>query len=122
MSLRNKNLISSSKKDDGIQQLSSQTKPPKVEDIKNDISNNSLRPAVPAHVIIKLLGFTFAMIIAPISCYFLTISNIFGGNSTYAGATAAIVANLVLVAYIIVAFKEDQDEASGGTQENKKQK
>lgn len=114
MSLRNKNHISSSKKDDGNQQLS------KVEDSKNDINNNSLRPAVPAHVIIKLLGFTLAMIVGPISCYFLTINNIFGGNSTYAGATAAFAANLVLVFYIIVAFKEDQDEVLGGTQEKKK--
>lgn len=33
------------------------------------------------------------------------------GNSTYAGATAAIIANIVLVGYVVVAMMEDQSEA-----------
>lgn len=36
------------------------------------------------------------------------------GNSTWAGATAAIMANVVLVAYVIVAMKEDQGERLEG--------
>ena len=32
------------------------------------------------------------------------------GNSTWAGATAAIIANVVLVAYVIVAFRDDESE------------
>lgn len=32
------------------------------------------------------------------------------GNSTLAGATATVMANVVLVAYVIVAMKEDQSE------------
>jgi len=38
---------------------------------------------------------------------------ILGGNSTYAGASAAMMANVVLVAYVVVAFRSDgyKDEA-----------
>lgn len=32
------------------------------------------------------------------------------GKSTWAGAAAAIMANLVLVAYVIVAFRDDESE------------
>ncbi|KAJ8069624.1 hypothetical protein OCU04_000061 [Sclerotinia nivalis] len=72
---------------------------------------SNIAPAVPAHIIYKLLGFTLAMVIIPISSYFLTLNSIFRGNSTFAGATAAIMANVVLVGYVIVAMKEDQSEA-----------
>ncbi|KAJ9615430.1 vacuolar ATPase assembly integral membrane protein vma21 [Cladophialophora chaetospira] len=71
-------------------------------------------PAVPAAVIYKLLGFTAAMICIPIGSYFLSVNTIFKGksirNASYAGAFAAILANVVLVAYIIVAMREDQSE------------
>ncbi|KAI9731494.1 MAG: vacuolar ATPase assembly integral membrane protein vma21 [Cirrosporium novae-zelandiae] len=89
---------------------------------------SDIAPAVPAIVIFKLLAFTFAMFSAPIGAYYLTLNSLFKGlriplllvllrpsltgvgNATFAGATAAVVANLVLVAYIIVAMKEDQSE------------
>ena len=32
------------------------------------------------------------------------------GNSTLSGAMAAIMANVVVVAYVIVAYREDQSE------------
>lgn len=49
----------------------------------------------------------------------LTLTN--PGNSTYAGATAAIVANIVLLSYVVVAFNDDKSEreadlASGAIQ------
>ncbi|KAJ9164588.1 hypothetical protein NKR19_g1206 [Coniochaeta hoffmannii] len=82
---------------------------------------SSIAPAVPTDVILKLLAFTFAMIVAPIGSYFLTVDMVFGGNSTYAGALAAIVANVVLVGYVVVAMREDQSERQGGgTKEGKK--
>ena len=32
------------------------------------------------------------------------------GNATFAGATAAVMANVVLIAYVVMAMKEDQSE------------
>jgi vacuolar ATPase assembly integral membrane protein VMA21 len=56
------------------------------------------------------------MVASPLATYYLTASTIFIGNATYAGAAAAVAANLVLIAYIAVAIKEDsadRAEASG---------
>lgn len=93
----------------------------------------------PSDVIFKLLAFTLAMIVVPIGSYFATVNTVFrgkvffspilfflhippppkkvlttykplSGNSTFAGATAAIMANVVLIAYVIVAMREDQSE------------
>lgn len=61
-------------------------------------------------VINKLLIFTALMVIAPLGVYFATANTIFAGNNTWAGALAALTANVVLFAYIIVAFREDQGE------------
>lgn len=72
--------------------------------------HTSTAPAVPAHVIYKLLAFTFAMIVVPIGSYFVTVNTIFSGNSSLAGGLAAVVANVVLVGYIIVAMREDQSD------------
>jgi len=73
-------------------------------------------------VIYKLLGFTFAMVVGPIGTYFLTVDTVFGGNSTWAGATAAIMANVVLIGYVIVAFQEDQSEALEAAEKEKESK
>lgn len=61
-------------------------------------------------VIVKLLIATFLMVAAPISVYFLTAGTIFSDNKSWAGATAAVTANVVLIGYIIVAVMEDQGE------------
>lgn len=44
------------------------------------------------------------------------------GNSTYAGATAAITANIVLVAYVVVAMREDQADKTEAIEKRKLRK
>ncbi|PNP42952.1 hypothetical protein TGAM01_v201590 [Trichoderma gamsii] len=72
---------------------------------------SNISPAVPNDVIFKLLGFSAAMIIVPIGSYFATVHTVFNGNSSMAGGMAAVLANVVLISYIIVAMKEDQTES-----------
>ncbi|KAK8050259.1 Vacuolar ATPase assembly integral membrane protein VMA21 [Apiospora phragmitis] len=71
---------------------------------------SNISPAVPMDVIVKLLAFTLAMIVVPIGSYFATVNTLFKGNSTFAGALAAVMANVVLIAYVVVAYNEDQSD------------
>lgn len=103
----------------------------------------SSQATVPKSVVAKLLGFTFAMVTVPIGSYFLTVDTIFKGtlrsphpclplfltpanayplgNSSLAGGLAALLANVVLVGYVIAAMNEDQkDLRTGKIEETKK--
>ncbi|MCJ1300359.1 vacuolar ATPase assembly integral membrane protein vma21 [Hypocenomyce scalaris] len=96
------------------------------KDVRNtftpDASKESdITPAVPAAVIYKLLGFTAAMVAGPIGTYFLTLNTVFGGNPTFAGAAAALMANVVLITYVVVAMKEDQSEKMAADEKAKKE-
>ncbi|EOR03602.1 hypothetical protein E3P92_02194 [Wallemia ichthyophaga] len=55
----------------------------------------------------KLIAFSLALVLLPISVYFVSLNRIFTGNSTYAAITAAITANVVLISYVAMAILED---------------
>ncbi|KAK9898588.1 hypothetical protein P389DRAFT_193621 [Cystobasidium minutum MCA 4210] len=58
--------------------------------------------------LIKLGFFTVAMVLGPIGTYFLSLKHVWGeSNTTSAAVSAALVANLVVFAYIITALRED---------------
>jgi hypothetical protein len=87
---------------------------------KSTLSNSSstssldrpsdIRPAVASSVIYKLLIFTLAMVTVPLGTYFLSVRTVFDGNPTFAGGLAALMANVVLIGYIVVAVRDDQAE------------
>ncbi|KAN0063418.1 hypothetical protein ACQY0O_004584 [Thecaphora frezii] len=60
-------------------------------------------------VYIKFLLFSLTLFFAPLTAFFFTKDRYLQGNATYAGGVAALVVNLVLVAYIVSAFLEDDD-------------
>ncbi|KAL1585728.1 Vacuolar ATPase assembly integral membrane protein VMA21 [Cladosporium halotolerans] len=91
------------------------------DDTKSGPESN-IAPAVPSSIIFKLLAFTVAMITLPIGSYFLSVNALFGGNSTYAGALAAVVANVVLLSYVVVAFNDDKSEREADAAEGRKDK
>ncbi|KAJ4342987.1 vacuolar ATPase assembly integral membrane protein vma21 [Didymella glomerata] len=81
---------------------------------------SNISPAVPSGVIFKLMSFTFAMITLPIGTYFFTNAYVFNGNATYAGGLAALMANVVLIGYVIMAFMDDQKEQAEEAEKEKK--
>jgi hypothetical protein len=80
---------------------------------------SDITPAVATPVIVKLLFFTLLLVTVPLSTYFLSLNFVFVGSATTAGALAAVMANVVLVGYLIVAVWDDQgDQADGKPTEN----
>lgn len=65
---------------------------------------------IPPNVLLKLILFTVLMFTLPFITYFYTLDHLFTGNTTYAALAAALTANLIVVAYVIVAIIEDKDD------------
>ncbi|EMR11421.1 hypothetical protein PNEG_00444 [Pneumocystis murina B123] len=62
------------------------------------------------YVLIKFFLFSTAMIIVPISSYYLSLRYIFKQNNTiYAAIVAVLMTNIVLIGYIILALIEEKD-------------
>lgn len=63
--------------------------------------------------LIKLLFFAAALAVLPIASFFLSSKYIWAGNANYAAITAICVANIVLVAYIVLSVLEDRQSLAG---------
>ncbi|RSH81456.1 vacuolar ATPase assembly integral membrane protein vma21 [Saitozyma podzolica] len=65
--------------------------------------DNNVQPAV----LYKLIIFALLMAIAPIGTYFSSLNYLWEGSTTLAAISAVVAANIVLVGYVVVAFRED---------------
>ncbi|KTW26916.1 uncharacterized protein T551_03378 [Pneumocystis jirovecii RU7] len=65
--------------------------------------------------LIKFFLFSTAMVIVPISSYYLSLKYVFDYNkTTYAAIIAVLMANAVLIGYIILALMEDRNDRNRG--------
>ncbi|KAK9378896.1 uncharacterized protein V2V93DRAFT_382188 [Kockiozyma suomiensis] len=81
------------------------------------------RPStVPGSVIRALTLFTAAMVIAPLFSFYFCVNYVFDGNSQWAGLVAALVANVVVLGYVVFAWKEDSNTFKAEGEETKKSK
>ncbi|KAK9452492.1 vacuolar ATPase assembly integral membrane protein vma21 [Dipodascopsis uninucleata] len=64
-------------------------------------------PIVSPEVVKALAMFTAAMVIIPLGSFYLTLHLFFNENRQWAGLVAAIMANVVVISYVIFAFRED---------------
>ncbi|KAF3905535.1 hypothetical protein AA313_de0203322 [Arthrobotrys entomopaga] len=71
---------------------------------------NNPGPAIPNDVLIKLFGFTIAMLLGPIGSYYLSTNYFFPGSTVLSASIAAVMANVVLFAFVIVAMREPDDD------------
>ncbi|CAO3628379.1 unnamed protein product [Cunninghamella blakesleeana] len=79
----------------------------KPSPVDNKIIKETSKPSISTGVIIKLLFFSALLFAAPIATYFYSVDTIFSGNRNYAAGAAALVANLVVILYILAAMVED---------------
>ncbi|KAI8846034.1 hypothetical protein BJ741DRAFT_586441, partial [Chytriomyces cf. hyalinus JEL632] len=94
-----------------------ETKQPVLPASRKLTSNAS--PVIPASVLAKVAFFTVLMFTLPIGVYYATIDRLFAGESLYSAICAVVAANLVLVAYIVVAFLEDDGDQTHSENSNR---
>ncbi|KAJ3045773.1 vacuolar ATPase assembly integral membrane protein vma21 [Rhizophlyctis rosea] len=67
-------------------------------------------PLIPGFVFAKLILFSVLLFALPLITYFATLNRLFSGNHNYSAIAAVIVANCVVIAYVIAAFIENDDD------------
>ncbi|RKP12050.1 hypothetical protein BJ684DRAFT_12056 [Piptocephalis cylindrospora] len=90
--------------------MSSPSSPTQTSSAENKVK---VRPAVKdinTSVLIKLIGFFVALVLVPILTYFYCLNSIFTDNPTYSAFAAAAMANVIVFAYVGVAYVEDLQE------------
>lgn len=70
-------------------------------------------------VLYKLVLFALLMAVVPIGTYFSTLNYLWDGSTTFAAISAIAAANLILVGYVVVAFREDAASRTGPLPEKK---
>ncbi|KAJ1998675.1 hypothetical protein H4R26_005371 [Coemansia thaxteri] len=65
---------------------------------------------IPGHVIQKLFLFSALLLVVPILAYYVSLKHVFVGSAASSAIVAVIVANLVLAAYVYVAWIEDASD------------
>ncbi|KAL2112501.1 hypothetical protein VUR80DRAFT_7354 [Thermomyces stellatus] len=91
-------------------------------DESSPLEGSSTTPEIPTPVLINFLVFTLAMLVLPLGSYFLSLNSLFGGNTVWSAATAALVANLVLAAFVVQALREDRSDKRAAKAEGKKER
>ncbi|EIW66581.1 hypothetical protein M231_02233 [Tremella mesenterica] len=75
----------------------------------NPVSSGKMAPqnGIQSAVLWKLILFAILMAVVPIGTYFSSLRFLFDGSTTFSAIAAIIAANIVLVGYVIIAFRED---------------
>ncbi|WVO23422.1 uncharacterized protein IAS62_004775 [Cryptococcus decagattii] len=81
----------------------------RVSNTGNDRVSNTGKMAmnVQPAVLYKLVLFALLMAVVPIATYFGTLNHLWQGSTTPAAISAIAAANLILVGYVVLAFRED---------------
>lgn len=71
--------------------------------------------AAQSGVLLKLMAFSIALGVLPLSSYYGSLHYLWEGNTIYSAITAVVAANVVLVSYIITATLEEGKASKAGS-------